>query len=381
MKTATAVADKLAEMDEERDSVALAFIPDYYLTESVYPGSTKMREMVDNLEWHRGGGARQILARTLLYAGFRFGATDIQSRPLTPETTPVLALASARFMAAEVQGRLVDYLTAGGRLLLCGEVPTHDMLGNPCTLLAEALGAAVTGHQWSDTRVHLSVVAEGWAAPRPEERVSLAQFLDIARGEVILREYRSTPETGRVCGVDVGVGAGRGIILTCDYPGQVDLYRRALAQLGAEAALQHDGPAAGVFLTSTANRAGERFLHLLNLDGFAKALRLSDGGRPLLDGQPVNIAGREALMLPLNVTPSGFDDVCIAYATAEITALDREAGTIEFRLAGDEATIAIATSRDIQTSWPCQLRHDGTTTIITARRPSAAEDRLTVRLA
>jgi beta-galactosidase len=180
--------------------------------------------------------------------------------------------------------------------------------------------------------------------------------------------------------VDVAVGAERAIVITCDYPGQVDFYAAALAQIGAEPALRHDSPAAGIFLTSTAKRTGERFLHVLNLDGFAKSLHLTDGSRPLFNGQPVTLAGREALMLPLNLTLSGFEDVCIAYATAEITALDREAGTIEFRLAGDEATIAIATSREVETNWPCELRHDGATTIITARRSSVTADRLTVRL-
>ena len=127
--TMMAVADELAVAREEHDRVTLGFIPDYYLTESVYPKSASMREIADNLTRTRGAGPRAALARAMLALCFRFGCLDLQHRPLDPTTTPVLALASARNMSAAIQTKLIDYLAAGGQLLMVGEVPLADMDG------------------------------------------------------------------------------------------------------------------------------------------------------------------------------------------------------------------------------------------------------------
>ena len=57
IKTMMAVADKLAAMDEERDNISFAFIPDYYMTEYRYPHSEKMAEVLSNIEANRGSGS------------------------------------------------------------------------------------------------------------------------------------------------------------------------------------------------------------------------------------------------------------------------------------------------------------------------------------
>ena len=117
------------------------------------------------------------MARALLLGGYRFGAVDLQSATLTSDTTPVLALASASYLDATVQEPLVRYLTAGGRLLLCGEVPSYDLERRSCTVLRDALGLSPRGLRLGDHAYFLSVCAQGWAAPRPEVRVSVRPVL------------------------------------------------------------------------------------------------------------------------------------------------------------------------------------------------------------
>ncbi|MBV9789468.1 MAG: beta-galactosidase [Chloroflexi bacterium] len=364
-----AVADRLAVAREEHDRVAFGFIPDYYMTESRYPSSAAMQEIVGNLEANRGPGAWEIMARAMLLAGYRFGAVDIQSRDLDPQITPAIALGSARYMDGAIQQRLVDYLTAGGGLLLYGELPRFDMEARPCTILSDALGLTPVGSRQASPHYFLSLVAEGWAAPRPEVRTHYAQGFVASRGEVLLRVY----DTGEACGFDIPLGSGRAILLTTAYRCDIALFRSALERLGATAALRHDSPHYGIFMTSTASEDGARFLHLLNLDGFAKTIHLTEHGQPLLDGRALTLESRAGIMLPLNLRCG---DTRIVYSTAEIAEIGSDA--ISFRLTQPEDVIAIETDRRIVPSAEYRVEQRGTTTLIVSNKPACLDDRLVI---
>lgn len=47
-------------------------------------------------------------------------------------------------MSLEAQQRVVDFAAAGGRVLLCGDLPQKDLDGKPCTLLQQALGVRIS---------------------------------------------------------------------------------------------------------------------------------------------------------------------------------------------------------------------------------------------
>jgi beta-galactosidase len=366
-----ALAPKLAVMHEERDPVAFGFIPDYYMTESRYPGSASMKTMIDNLEANRGRGAWEIMARAMLLGGYRFGAVDIQNRPLDPATTPALALGSARYMDRAIQQRLVEYLTAGGGLLLYGELPLLDMEARPCTILADALGLTPAGSREASAHSFVSLVAEGWAAPRPEVRTHYAQGFQASRGDMLLRVY----DTGEACGFDIPLGRGRAIALTAGYRCDIALFRTALERLGATAALRHDSRHYGIFMTSARSADGERVLHLLNLDGFPKTIRLFERGQPLLDGRALTLERRAGIMLPLTMQCG---DVRIVYSTAEIARIDRDA--LALRLTQDQDVIAIETARAVAPSDEYRIERQGATTLIVSCKPACLDDRLTIRL-
>jgi beta-galactosidase len=118
--TMLALADKLAVACEEHDGLAIGFLPDYFMTENVYPGSETMRSMADNLKRDRFGGPSVALARMLMHLTYRYTGRDLQHGALDPAVMPVLVLASARYMAPDIQQKLVEYLHAGGKLLLQG---------------------------------------------------------------------------------------------------------------------------------------------------------------------------------------------------------------------------------------------------------------------
>jgi beta-galactosidase len=374
--TLMAVGDKLAAMHEQHDGVAFGFIPDYFMTEYHYPASPRMQAIVANLAANRAGGAWEIMARAMLFAGYRFGAVDLQGAPpfvgippLDPTTTPVLALGSARYMAAEIQQRLADYLRVAGGILLYGEVPLFDMEARDCTILADALGLRPAGVIQASAHYHLSLTTSGWAAPRPEVRTYFAQLFEPAQAEVLLRVY----DSGAACGFDIPVGSGRAIVISTAYICDVPLFRTALERLGARATLRHDHPDYGILMTSSAAH-GERFLHLLNLDGYDKTIHLSEDDRPLLDGRAITVRSRTGLLLPLNVS---FGDLRIAYATAEIREVASD--SLTFRLTQAEDLIALETGREVLPSAAYAVERAGAYTLVRSRQHALVDDLLTVR--
>jgi len=365
-----AVGDKLAAMREEHDPVVVAFLPDYFMTEYAYPGSVSMRAIVADLEARRGEDAWAVVVRSMLLGSYRFGAVDVQNSPLDPRTTPALVVASARYMDRGVQQKLVDYVTAGGGMLLYGEAPLFDMDAEPCAILIDALGLTPAGARRAEDFYYLSLTTQGWAAPRPEVRARFAQGFEAATGEVLLR----VTGTGEACGFDMTVGRGRAIVITTTFTADVSFFKTALEKLGAKAALSHDCPRDGIFMTSSASPDGERFLHILNLDEFDKDVHLAENGNGLLDGRALALRAREGLMLPLNVT---FGDVRIVYATAEIARVME--GGIEWRLTQERDVIALETGRRIAPSADYTVESRGNMTLITSRKHAALADRLTVR--
>lgn len=370
VKSVNAVSSKLAVMKEEHDRVALAFIPDYYMTESYYPKSSKMVNFVRNLEQNRGSYAWEIMVRAMLLANYRFGAVDIQNKPLDPHAVPVLVVPSARYMDDDIQRKLVEYLNDGGNILLYGEVPLYDMEGNACTILADALGVEPMDTRYSSPSYYLSVYADGWAAPRPEVRVQFAQALKTTNCDVILR-IRGTDE---VCGFDVKVGSGRAIVVATAYICDICLFKSILGKLGASPALYHDNPYHGIFMTSTATEEGERFIHIINLDGFEKELHIYEEGHPLLGGEKIVLQGRQGIMLPINVS---FGDIRIDYSTAEIMAVGEH--EMEFCLTQPRDVICFSTKREILPCNDYTVERQGDKCIVKSLKHAKIDTRLIVR--
>ncbi|MFR9674371.1 beta-galactosidase [Streptomyces sp. TR06-5] len=327
------LASALAPMRQEYDGLALGFVPDHYLTEYRPPESDAVTDTVRDLENNRGFGPRDALSRALLLGGFRYRALDLQARDVDPSRTPVLGLATGEHLDRALQQRLVRYLRAGGKLLLSGRVPVADMAGEDCTVLAEALGLTVGRTLTDADRFWLSATSHGWAAPRAEIRVPKAQLCTPSRGDTVLREV----STGKGCGFDIPVGAGRAVVVTCDYRCDLDFWMKAVRALGTAPTLTHTGNVPGVFLLTTENGDRGRLLHAFNVSsGVPESFTVAEKGKPLFGGETLHLPGRSAVMLPLDLAAGGMR---IAYATAEITRI--RDGAVDFRTDAGEAVVAV----------------------------------------
>lgn len=369
--TLLALEEQVATATEERDNLAMAFIPDYYATESVYPGSDTMKTVAENLKRNRFGGPGGWLGRALLQATVRYTAVDIQNRDLSTETVPVLVLGSARNMSREIQEKLVAYLQAGGKLLLMGEVPLQDMHGHDCTVLADALGLRHVGERYSTHRYYLSLNADGWAAPRAEWRAGWAQTFqpDVPNGTTLLHVYGAD----EAAGFDILLGEGRAIVITAEIPLQVDFVEDLLAQVGVERGLRHSSPHHNIFLSSARTPKGERLVHALNFDGFDKSVTLALDGETLFDGREVMLRRRDGVMLPLGVD---LGDVCIDWSTAEVAR--RDGSSLTFRLTGPRDAVQLTTSRAIQPSDAYTVTSTGDRHLIESTVPGYGDEEMTI---
>jgi beta-galactosidase len=347
----------LSRMREEHDDLALGFVPDAYMTEYQYPGSQVMRAIREDLVAHRGVGARRALARSLLLAGYRFGAVDLQRDDPT-RSRRVVVLATGRHLAEAVQHRLVDHLRGGGGLVLLGQVPEADLEGRPCGLLADALGLRVAGMGRFSRGWHPAVTGSSWLAPRPEIPVAWTQRLRVERGDVILREA----VTGEPCGVAVTCGPGRAVVLTAELPADPQLFRTVVEHVGANPGLTHDAGASGLFATTTVDDGGGRLLHVLNVGGYPNSVHFQLDDVPLLGGRSLDLPARGGRMLPLGLrVPAGM----LHWSTAEIRAADEDSVTLDLLMA--EEAIALETDRSVTADVPIAVDRQDGVTVVTAR--------------
>jgi beta-galactosidase len=238
-------------------------------------------------------------------------------------------------------------------------VPLADMDGQPCTVLADALGLTHAGEKHASAHYHLSLVADGWAAPRAEFRISWAQLFAPTTPDVLLRTY----DSDHAVGFDITHGLGRTIVFTADLPTDLDLFRSAFARLGAIPALAHNYPRQGIMVTSTKTPTGERFIHLLNFDGFDKPVRLTENGNELLPGRTLTLRRRDALMLPFGVR---IGDVTIVDSTAEIARVEPSA--IQFRVTQECETVTLETERSITADDGIEVVQQENRWTVTARK-------------
>ncbi|MCF6471784.1 glycosyl hydrolase [Nonomuraea sp. MG754425] len=320
-RAARGVAGLLADMDEEHDGLALGFVPDHYLTEYRHPGDAGRAEVVADLERFRGMGARDILARALLLAGFSFPAVNLQSPAAAlPE---VIVLAGATTLGTGVQQRLADHVRGGGRLLLAGVLPQRDVDGSPCTILADALGLRAGPAVHGSAESFPSVRAAGLS----EVRVEVFQPLT-GEGEILAADVAS----GAPVGMAVRAGRGRAVVLTCDYPCHLDFWRSLLARLDVRPRHTHDAPVPGLIVTSTADAAGRRLIHLINVAPVEQTFTLHRHGEPLFGGSPIRLAARSGAMLPEDVGP-------VAWSTCELAGASGDGVLLRRRHAAEAALV------------------------------------------
>jgi beta-galactosidase len=358
----------LADMDQEYDDLLLGFVPDHYLTEYTHPASARRRDVVRDLERFRGMGLRDVLARALVLGGFSFTSADLSGAATSAGADldpagPAVALASPPVLGRAVQERLAAFVRAGGRLLLHGVLPVLDDDGRPCTVLTDALGLA-PGSRVEGTPHHFpSVRATAWAGEQPEVRVGVLQHLE-ATGSTDVETLVADVADGSAVAVRVQVpGGGAALVLACDYPCHLDLWRSLLGRLDVRRRVVTSGDVPGLVVATTADASGQRLLHVLNVAPMPQTFTVDLDGVPLTDGTPVHLPARAGLMLPVDVRLEGG---VLRWATTELDGAADGAAVLLRRLdrpfsalletdrevdADGDATV-VATETGWRLSWP-----------------------------
>ena len=329
----------LADMDPEHDDVVLAYVPDHYLTEYAHAASPRRRHLVVELERFRGMGTRDILARALVLGGFSFTSVDLSAADLDPRG-PVVALASPPVLGRAVQERLAAFVAAGGRLLLHGVLPALDDDGSPCTVLADALGLAAGRRVDGGPHLFPSVLMPG----QPEVRVGVLQHLEAA-GRADVRPLATDVMDGSTVVADVTVPAGgRAVVVSCDYPCHLDVWRGLLARLGVGRRVVTPGGTPGLVAGTTADHRGQRLLHLLNVAPTAQVFRAEIDGAAFAGGETIHLPARAGLMLPVDVRLEGG---VLRWATTELDGAGDDA-TVLLRRRGRPGSALVETDRTVE---------------------------------
>lgn len=365
MKILGASGDKLASMWEERDGLAMGFIPDYYMTEYCYPKSEKEKNIQDNLIRYRGQDGFERFARTLLLDNFRFSAVNIQDSLLNCKYTPVLAVFSASYMDNAVQKKLADYVREGGRLVLYGAVPSMDMEGNPCTVLKDLMGIGAMELYQGRPGFFPALQPVGYIADSAEISVMDAWTFEVNDCTPLL----VTADTGKTAAFEKDLGAGKVLVMGTPYICHLENWKRMFASLGCKPELSHDVKYHGLFMTMMKNAEEERFLHILNLDGFEKHACITYKGKVLFDGQKLRIGSKEGLMLPLDMDVDGKR---IIYSTAEIA--KHSPDSMLLRLTQKSDTIVFGGTGLIVPSENYVLHEENGRTVVQSRIDARAEE-------
>ncbi|MFP3712406.1 beta-galactosidase [Puerhibacterium sp. TATVAM-FAB25] len=292
----------------ETPPVALGFVPDHYMTEYRYPGSAREAAFVAELERFRGSGPREIMTRALVTGGYAPDAVDLADPGALARfgTGRVLALAPTPYLDGDLQERLVEWVRSGGRLLLSGPLPQHDLLGRPATALVDALGLEVGVRDESGLHAMTYAATPGrtpFVAPArvgsspawdgAEVAVGFAQpLVPPTGGTVLARLARS----GEPCVVEVGLGSGTVVAAAADLPCLPQVWDALLGRLGAAPAVAVSSDARGLVVVPCAAPDGTQVVHVVNVAPWQAQAELERDGRPLLPA-PLALPGRTGAWL------------------------------------------------------------------------------------
>jgi len=293
-----AQADLLRAARPETPPVTLGFVPDHYMTEYRYPGSDREQRFVDELDRFRGSGPRDILTRALVVGGFAPDAVNLQDGPLGLGHDRVLALAPTPYLDDDIQQKVVDWVAAGGRLLLHGPLPTQDMLGRPATRLVDALGIGVGERVEGSPTYFPSVVPADDRLDMAEVRAGFVQPLSLPDGADVLARVADAGGTAarEACVARVPYGAGQVVVVAADLPCLPAVWDRLLAELGARPLVRLTSSVPGVVVVPTAAPDGTRVVHLLNVSPWDAEVLPERDGAALLPA-PLRLSARTGAWL------------------------------------------------------------------------------------
>ncbi len=303
----------------------VGFVLDQYMTEV---NNALTRPETDALTQRRDVALFDMLGRGLALTHRAFDAMELSRATLDPARTPVLWVMMARPCSAAVQQKLVEYVGAGGRLVLAGGMCVEDLEHGPCTLLKDALGIT-------------SVDAPDPAPPSflrvfDHDGVPVG-FYETYAGE--FDEVFATDPAGRVVGFTRALGRGTVVVLGSAVPAytldDLDVMERIAQRVGCPSPFTLSDWA-DVRLSS--GPAGS-FVYLNNYQDDPIETTVSYRGQALFGGRAVHIPARQGAILPLDWRLNA--DVTIHFATSEIVSVQADAAGVRIATALKDCVVEL----------------------------------------
>ena len=309
----------------------LAFYPDYFMTELHNPYTeSMMKEMEGWREWFLFNGmAKALTVDNISYDGYNL----LETEAIDVAKMPSLWVFSMKWMDEDVQQKLIEYMMAGGMLIIFPTLPTQTLKCEPCTLLKDFIDV-----KQKDMR-------RGYAIVEGMENVSsLMQTFEATDGAFAWTE----DEHKDVVAFEKSLGCGKvvvfGLAMEIAYAYQFDAIRKMTDRIGiaSDFAFSEDVEAINAFAREATD--GSKFLFLQNFDEYAKETQIYYQGADIFDGVKINLAGKGGLILPLQVSLTA--DILIEMGTAEIFDCEHGEQTADVKVKNVKNATFIFTTSD-----------------------------------
>lgn len=306
----------------------LGFFLDHFMTEVNNP----LTQATTNLITHqREVILCDMLARGLSLTHRPFAALELNRAPLDPAQTPICWVMMEKQCPADVQQKLVDYVSQGGKLILAGRICLTGFDNAPCTILADALGIH---HIHTDLPFVASQVNAFHHQGIP------VSFLERYAGD--FDEIFATDDNGETVGFIKTIGKGKAILfgaaITANTLDDIDILHQI--------ALKMDSPSLFNLSTWADVRLsrGEKgnFLFISNYQDDPLETTIEYNGEMLFGGNSISLPARQGAILPLDwqLNP----DVTLHYLTSEIIEITNDGSLLQLKTAQKEFSAELTLS-------------------------------------
>ncbi len=286
----------------------LGFYPDYYMTEF---SDEHTKVQVDEIQYAREKYLYNGIAKGLRINNFIFeGRNVMDAMELDPETVPTLWMFSTKWMDADIQQKLVNYLENGGTLILFPEIPDRSMKNDQCTILKDYIDVKISGEKrdcfvtigsFDSVKVNFMQTYNvddkvfGWTEDESREPVAFEKKL--GKGKLLM----------------LGVG------FDLDFEYKKDIVNEIVGKAGIQKRFK---VTEDLDITVREGLTGEKFFFIENFDEYEKETAITYQGVALFEGKKLTIRPRSGLMLPVNVSLK--KELTIVYGTGEINTTENK---------------------------------------------------------
>ncbi len=300
----------------------IGFLLDNFMTEVNNPFTEAYTKIITH---QREVILFDFIARGLALTHRPFDALEVGRAVLNPEQTPTLWVMMERQCDAAIQQKLIEYVRAGGRLILVGRMCLEEFNHRPCTLFKDALEI---------TRIESGEPFQGELIQAFGYQDIPASFVESYTGE--FDEVFSVRSNGGVTGFIKSLGRGQvmlfGAALAANTLDDLAVLHRMANRMGC-APLFEMSNWADVRLSEGENGS---FLFVNNYQDDPIETTLASAGKTLFNGNPLTLPARRGFILPLEWRPR--PGILIHYCTTEIMERHETEDSLTLRLASPDFT-------------------------------------------